>query len=147
MRRKSCIKAFSIGYEGKTVAALCGTLAGAGVTVLLDVRAVAWSQRPEYRKTALATALKAKGIEYVHCKLAGNPFRSASKERDAWTDCKRKYRAHVRTNDQILNIVEEQLRRGGVALFCYEAERTCCHRGVLLEELVRRGTELLVTDL
>ena len=145
--RRPTVSVFSIGYQGKKVAALCDQLVDAGVTVLVDVRAVAWSQRPEFRKTALANALKAKGIEYVHCKVAGNPYRAASKEPDGWVDCERLYRAHVRANKGVLDAVEEQVRRGAVALFCYEAERACCHRGVLLDELRGRVGKLAVTDL
>lgn len=141
------MKVFSIGYQGRRIDAFCETLVDAGVKVLLDVRAVAWSQRPEYRKTALANVLRERGIEYIHCKLAGNPYRAASKEPNGWIECKRKYRAHVRANREILDAVQQHLRLRGVALFCYEAERTGCHRGVLLDELKRRMTKLTVMDL
>lgn len=140
-------KVFSIGYQGRKIDEFCETLQKAGVRVLLDVRAAAWSQRPAFRKTALAKALNEHGITYVHCKVAGNPFRDLSRDPAGWAECRRRYRAHVRKNPMVLDAVAEQVDQGHVALFCYESHRSNCHRGVLFDELRRRAGTLAVTDL
>ena len=43
---------FTIGYQGRRLDDLCGTLFNMGVEVLVDIRERAWSQRPEFRKRA-----------------------------------------------------------------------------------------------
>lgn len=147
MARRAPLTAFSIGYQGKRLDAFCDLLVEAGVRKLVDVRARAWSNRPEFRKTALANALRARGVEYVHCKVAGNPFRPTLDAPQTWSQCRRKYKRHVRANPAILDEVEAQLRQGRVALFCYECDRAACHRGVLLDELRLKITDLQVADL
>ncbi|MBA3393051.1 MAG: DUF488 domain-containing protein [Deltaproteobacteria bacterium] len=42
---------------------------------VIDVRDLPLSRRRGFSKTPLATALTAHGIEYVHLRQAGNPFR------------------------------------------------------------------------
>lgn len=127
MKKKK--KVFNVGYQGRSVDDLCATLRAAGVEVLVDVRAIAWSQRPQYRKTALSEALRASGIEYVHCKVAGNPYRKA----DDWQACRDLYTQHLLEHPDVLTAVEEAVSTRVAALFCYEAERDSCHRGVIIE--------------
>ena len=63
----------TIGYEGTTVAAVLRGTAAAGVTLLLDVRAVAASRKPGFSKRQLAAELDAAGIDYVHLQGLGTP--------------------------------------------------------------------------
>jgi len=64
---------FTIGYEGKTVEELLDQLNASGVKLLIDVRAVAASRRPGFSKTALAGALRERGIDYLHLRPLGTP--------------------------------------------------------------------------
>ncbi len=64
---------FTVGYEGKTVDELLDALKGAGIELLIDVRAVAASRRPGFSKTALAGALAEQGIDYLHLRPLGTP--------------------------------------------------------------------------
>lgn len=124
---------FNIGYQGRSVQDFCTVLERAGVEVLVDVRAIAWSQRPQFRKTALANALATSGIDYFHCKVAGNPYRN----HDDWRTCRKLYTQHLHDNPDVLITLADALSSRTAALFCYEAERTSCHRGVLVEFLRR----------
>src|SRR5919107_1653004 len=63
----------TIGYEGTTMERFLGELTGAGVELLVDVRAVASSRRPGFSKTALAANLKTVGIDYLHLRGLGTP--------------------------------------------------------------------------
>src|SRR5688572_24682668 len=63
----------TIGYEASTVAAFLEALAGAGVTLLVDVRAVASSRRPGFAKSKLAANLAGAGIDYLHLRGLGTP--------------------------------------------------------------------------
>ena len=62
---------FTTGYEAATPARLIATLRDAGVTTLVDVRALANSRRPGFAKTALSAALAEAGIGYEHLKALG----------------------------------------------------------------------------
>ena len=61
-------------------ASLVATLREAGVQRLVDVRKFPSSRRRGFSKTALAAALDAAGIEYVHARALGNP----KPNRDLW---------------------------------------------------------------
>ena len=64
----------SAGYERfKHNADFAKRLRDAGVQRLVDVRELPISRRPGYAKTALAEAMSAVGIEYVHMRALGNP--------------------------------------------------------------------------
>jgi hypothetical protein len=56
----------TIGYEAKTQAEFLDELDAAGIELVLDVRAIAASRRPGFSKTALAGALRERGIDYLH---------------------------------------------------------------------------------
>src|SRR5947209_12479123 len=67
------MRIFTIGYEGTTVPEFIAALKGAGVSRVIDVRALPLSRRPGFSKTALRGALVEAGIEYVHFKALGTP--------------------------------------------------------------------------
>jgi uncharacterized protein (DUF488 family) len=140
------MRVFSIGYEKRSMAEFCDALVKSGVRTLVDVRAAAWSQRPEFRKTALATHLRARGIDYVHCKRAGNPDRPKRGEPIDFNECMRKFSAHLDAHPEVVSEVESLTGGGDVALFCYEGHRHRCHRGVLIDRMEQRGS-LDIVDL
>lgn len=140
-------KIYNIGYQGRSIESFCQTLAAAGVSTLVDVRAAAWSQRPQYRKTALANALSVHGIEYIHCKIAGNPFRPRAGSDQTWQTCERLYSQHLDGRPEIVDALEELVLARPAALLCYEAQRSDCHRGVLLSRLIGRRPKVSVVDL
>ncbi|MEP6968190.1 MAG: DUF488 domain-containing protein, partial [Pseudomonadota bacterium] len=55
----------TIGYEAATLDQVIGRLRGAGVEIVIDVRAVAASRRPGFSKTMLAASLAAAGVDYL----------------------------------------------------------------------------------
>jgi uncharacterized protein (DUF488 family) len=126
---------FTIGYQGRSARGLCEALSAAGVKQLIDVRARAWSHRPEFRKTALKTELERHGIEYVHCKDAGNPFRPKPGETLNWKRCQTLYRKHLDSNPDVVDELTALVGSKPTALFCYEAATTDCHRGELVKAL------------
>lgn len=66
-------KLFTIGYEGATPGAVADALAGAGVELLVDIRAVANSRRPGFSKRALAAGVEERGVGYLHLRALGTP--------------------------------------------------------------------------
>jgi uncharacterized protein (DUF488 family) len=118
-----------------------------GVDLLVDVRERAWSQRPEFRKAALKSALESAGLMYYHFKEAGNPFRPRQGEVKSFASCAESYRFLLASSPQILADALELVTGADVAFFCYEAASTACHRSVLVEELRRLEPSLEVEHL
>ena len=113
---------FTIGYEGRALDEFLGVLAKAKIDRLIDVRSLPLSRRRGFSKTPLREALAAAGIEYVHLRSAGNPFRKDP-------DGVEKYREYL--PPQAVDDVAEVARGHRAALLCYEADVATCHRGVL----------------
>jgi uncharacterized protein (DUF488 family) len=135
------VRIATIGYQRRTPAELVGALVAAGVTRLIDVRAVPASRKRGFAKTPLAAALAAAGIEYVHVRAAGNPFRAAAGWREP-------YRAYLAEHPAV---VDEVIALAGVvpglaALLCVEHDVADCHRGVLADA-IRDRTGATVLDL
>jgi uncharacterized protein (DUF488 family) len=126
---------FTIGYAGKTLAEFVAALLDAGVERVVDVRALPLSSRKGFSKTALGTALAKKGIEYVHLRSAGNPYRDKKHDIE---HCLALYSGHLDENPSVLEEVDAVLAEHRAALLCVEAEAGQCHRGVLAERLRQR---------
>ena len=126
---------YTIGYEATTMADFLAALARAGVTRVIDVRALPLSRRPGFSKSPLAASLKEAGIDYVHLKALGTPKRGrdAAKKGDVAT-----LRA---VYDDQLALPEAQAAAAIMldlaaerpsALLCYERDPCHCHRTLLL---------------
>jgi uncharacterized protein (DUF488 family) len=132
---------FTIGYEGKTPDELLGELEGAGVELLIDVRAVAASRRPGFSKTALAASVRERGIDYLHLRPLGTPAAGREAARKGRTaEMRLIYAGQLETPEagvafeQALSAAAE--RRA--ALLSYEADAAGCHRAMLAERMVGR---------
>ena len=129
---------FTIGYEGAAVPAFLATLGEAGVSTLIDVRALAWSRRRDFSRSALAACLTEAGIAYHHLPALGNP----KPGRDA---------ARAGDHAGFLRVFSAQLDgeagRAGLAqataiaareptcLLCLERDPGRCHRTIVAREI------------
>ncbi|WP_082584863.1 DUF488 family protein [Caulobacter sp. Root655] len=124
----------TIGYEGATPEAFDRALLQAGVQMVVDVRAMAISRRKGFAKTALRSRLASLGIDYLHLKGLGDPKpgREAARAGD-FVLFQRIFGAHMRTSEALadLAILKDLVTRQTVALVCYEANATECHRTVV----------------
>ena len=126
---------FTIGYEQARIDDVVGALKAAGVTRLLDVRAVAASRRPGFSKTALAGALREAGIAYEHLRALGTPKegREAARRGDM-AALKRVYAGQLELPEAQAQAAMLMDRAAGepTALLCYERDAAACHRSLLL---------------
>ena len=129
----------TIGYEGASMPHFLAALRRAGVELLVDVRAVASSRRPGFAKTALSANLHEAGIDYLHLRGLGTPADGRAAARAGQHAAMHTiFRAHMETDgaqealDQLADIV-----RGGrrIALMCFEADHTHCHRSLVVDAL------------
>lgn len=126
---------FTIGYEKATVEEVIAALTGAGVTQLVDVRALPLSRRPGFSKTALAGALAEAGIGYRHLKPLGTPKegRDAARKGDRAT-LMRVYKGQLELPEAqaAAAIMLEAASEAPTALLCFERDPALCHRSLLL---------------
>jgi uncharacterized protein (DUF488 family) len=127
---------FTIGYEGATQAELIGALRTAGVTRVIDVRAVPLSRKPGFSKNVLAAGLKEAGIDYVHLKALGTPpagREAARKGRMA--EMEQIYAAQLETPEAAAEAARmiALARERPSALLCFERDPAQCHRTPLRE--------------
>jgi uncharacterized protein (DUF488 family) len=132
----------TIGYEGKTLDEFLDELSGAGVELLIDVRAVAASRRPGFSKTALAGAVKDRRIDYVHLRALGTPKEgrdAARKGRIA--EMRAIYERQLQTPEAELAMAQAHTAASErhAALLCFERDAAGCHRSIIAERLVERG--------
>jgi len=116
------------GYQGSTPETLFATVCTAGARVLIDVRAVPWSRRPDFTRAALAEAAAVVGLRYVHIGGLGNPAKTDPTGGPGMT-------AYLATPvgraalDEVVFLMAES--DGPVALMCMERDPAQCHRSIV----------------
>src|SRR5215210_6197828 len=124
---------YTIGYERRELDEFVALLGSAGIERVIDVRQLPLSRRRGFSKTPLAAALADAGIEYVHLRSAGNPFRHAK------VNILGLYKAHLRRSPETVDEVVDATNGQRSALLCLERDPADCHRGILAAEIARRG--------
>lgn len=127
----------TVGYQGLSMEEFLWLLERANVRVLADVRAVAHSRRPEFRRTSLHRSLAGRNIAYKHFKEVGAPreIRRQLKDDGQWPAFERGYRKHLRAQKETVAELAQMALKGGVCLMCLEADYKSCHRSLLATAL------------
>ena len=128
---------YTIGYEGRELDEFLAILAANDVERVIDIRELPLSRRRGFSKTPLGHALERVGIEYVHMRVAGNPYRRIRNEipRD---ELLAKYATHLAHARGVVDEVTESARGKRAALLCYEADVHECHRSVLAPKVAAK---------
>ncbi|MGH7552392.1 MAG: DUF488 family protein [Longimicrobiales bacterium] len=119
-----------------------------GIRRLVDVRRFPGSRRyPHFSQRALAAALDAAGIAYVHEEALGGR-RSARKDspNTGWRNLSfRGYADHMATSEFLaaLDRLAAYAESQQVAILCAEAVPWQCHRNLIADALVTRGIEVV----
>lgn len=128
----------SVGYEGRSAAELVRALVAAEVGALVDVRENAISRKPGLSKSALAQRCLANGIEYLHEPSLGNPRDNRDDFRAGIATGRSTYEQHLKaTGTGALRRVASILKHRTVALLCFEADQSTCHRSIVADHLCR----------
>lgn len=128
----------TIGYEGAELDDFVETLRAAGIETLLDIRALPMSRRKGFSKTALASAVEAVGISYLHMKGLGDPKEGREAARAGkYEKFLRIFMAHMKTSEARADLRRaiEFAKEGGACLMCYERDPRACHRKLVAEEV------------
>ena len=129
---------FTIGYQGTTVDAVVGALRQAGVTHLIDVRALPQSRKPGFSKRLLGGTVAAAGLHYTHLRGLGTPKagRDAVRHGDV-AAMQRIFRAHMAAPEAQFDLARARdlIGREPCCLLCFERDHTHCHRNIVAEML------------
>jgi uncharacterized protein (DUF488 family) len=139
------MKIWTIGYEGTTQPELVAALQKAGVTQLIDVRAVPLSRKPGFSKYVLAAGLREAGIAYVHLKALGTPPEGREAARKGRHDVlEAVYAGQLASPEAILQAAQmlDLAAEKPSALLCFERDPGACHRSILLKN-VADGAEIV----
>jgi uncharacterized protein (DUF488 family) len=128
--------AVGIGYEGLTLAEFLDSLSALRVSRVVDVRFAARSRKRDFNKNALAAALAEAGFGYTHLPSLGNPpsNRPGFHGSPAELASARATYASLMPADA-LSTVASLAGQERVALLCFEADQSRCHRDVILSAL------------
>lgn len=129
----------TIGYQGATVRTFLDALRDERIELLVDVRAVAMSRRPGFAKSALAANLEEAGIGYLHLRDLGTPAdgRAAARagRHDEMRTIFREQLATPAAQDALATLADIVRSGRRVALLCFEADPTHCHRSLVAAAL------------
>lgn len=128
----------TIGYEAATQGEVIDRLKRAGVEVVIDVRAVAASRRAGFSKTLLAASLAEAGIDYVHFRDLGTPKPGRDAARKGHVaEMHAIFEDHLAEPAAQLQLAKaiEIAGERRVALLCYEADASGCHRRIVAERI------------
>jgi uncharacterized protein (DUF488 family) len=139
-----------VGYEGLTVDQLVERLTAESIEVLVDIRLTPLSRKPGLSKQALSEALLAAGIRYVHDRRLGNPKENRPAYADATSDAgiaaRVNYREIITKGDGAEAVRELAFlaERHTVAVLCFEADESHCHREQVMVAVADAQSSVLV---
>jgi uncharacterized protein (DUF488 family) len=133
---KRAVTMCTVGYEKRSPSELVDVLQAAGVEQLIDIRELPLSRRKGFSKTPLTALMAEAGIEYIHLRIAGNPFRRRPGNVLAL------YGKHLKRAPEIVDVVLTTVKVKRSALLCVERDHECCHRSVLANALAQRGVAI-----
>lgn len=137
---------FTIGYEGLVQDQLLDFLAGNGVRLLLDVRAVPQSRKAGFSKRVLAASLEARGIGYVHERALGTPKPGRDAARSGRTDAMRAiFAEHMCTDAAAAGLAHATTLAAETrtCLLCFEREPHDCHRSIVATAIAATTGQLI----
>lgn len=138
---------YTIGHSTRTLEELLGLLKREGVSHLVDVRAFPTSARyPHFNKQSLELTLPEHGIRYTHFPALGGRRRVRRDSHNTlWRNAGfRGYADYMESRefDEALNALLEVAAREPTAIMCAEAVPWRCHRSLISDAAVARGTDV-----
>ncbi|HXH84577.1 MAG TPA: DUF488 domain-containing protein [Candidatus Tectomicrobia bacterium] len=138
---------WTVGHSTRSIEDLVALLRAHRIATVADVRRYPASRRhPQFTREALAGALAAAGLGYVHLEgLGGRRATRPDSVNRGWRDAGfRGYADHMQTEafDMHLRALLEEAHRAPTAILCAEAVPWRCHRRLIADALVARGVEV-----
>ena len=129
----------TIGYEGLSIDAYLNKLIMNNVMALVDVRANPVSRKYGFSKMILQNNTEMINIKYIHIPELGisSRLRKNLSGRDSYRDLFDYYEKQVLPNQsKSLEEIKALIRQfGRIALTCFEADHTMCHRHLITDSI------------
>jgi uncharacterized protein (DUF488 family) len=141
---------FTAGYEGTTIQTFIASLQAQNVDCVLDVRAVAFSRKPGFSKSALSRNLENANIHYVHLPDLGTPkpIREKLKSTADYVDFFDTMDAYLTDKQDAVESAYEYVNEHTCCLMCFEHRAEECHRKVVASKIkIRDGNGLQITHI
>lgn len=135
----------NIGYEGKNIDSFLTLLLQYKVQTLIDVRKNSYSMKYGYSKNQLHSTLGKMGINFIHVPELG--IKSDQRQNlthSGYEELFRTYAKSLGEKEEYLDVIKSRSQHEKVALMCFEASASDCHRGVISDRFRSEG--LVVVD-
>lgn len=134
----------TLGYEGRNLDQFLLILKGNNIRRLIDVRNNPFSLKPGYSKNQLAKSLEATGISYLHLPELGiESRRRKNLTKKGMASLFRTYEQELDSKMAALTRIKNLAQKERVALMCFEADATECHRSVIAKKLREDGIDVM----
>ena len=142
------LEVLTVGHSNHEERHFIELLRGAGVKLLVDVRANPRSRYEHFNRSPLAGSLQAAGIGYEQLgeELGGRRTPAPDSANKAWGDeAFRGYADHMASDEFAAGLarLEELAGERRIAVMCAEADWTQCHRRLISDALAARGHRVL----
>lgn len=141
---------FTMGYEGSDIRTFIANLLTNGIDCILDVRALAFSRKPGFSKTALARNLESANIRYVHLPDLGTPkpVREKLKSTGDYSDFFETMDVYLAGKQNAIEFAYKYVNQHTCCLMCFERLAAQCHRKVVARKIkIRDGNGLQIKNL
>jgi len=134
----------TIGYEGRNIDQFIKILVENGVGKLIDVRKNAFSMKSGFSKNSLKSSLEKCGISYLHLSELGiDSNRRKNLTKDGINKLFKRYALELDAKEDNINIITVLAQKERVALMCFEARESDCHRGVIAKRFRDDGLNVI----
>ena len=139
---------WTLGHSTRPIHEFLSLLAGQGIRLLADVRAIPFSRRnPQFNQDVLSASLESAGIKYRHMGALGGRRKSRTDSKNlGWRNASfRGYADYMETDEfqEALKDLEESAECAPTAIMCAEAVPWRCHRSLIADALTVRGWTVL----
>lgn len=146
MKRQPLV--YTVGHSTRELSAFLELLKGNGIKQLVDVRTIPRSlKNPQFNAEALAQALRAASIRYVHLAALGGLRRPARDSiNTGWRNASFRGFADYMQSAEFEKGLERLLNLASArpaAIMCAEAVPWRCHRSLIADALTVRGARVM----
>lgn len=146
------MKLYTVGYEGCDIEEFVEFLDSKKINLIADLRKNPVSRKRGFSKNRFAENLKKMDIDYIHIPALGMPREWRQKAKEGLITRKKMFAEY---DKKILPKCELELRdlltltkKHKVAVLCYEADASDCHRSFAAEQMKKMAKgKLVISDL
>jgi uncharacterized protein (DUF488 family) len=129
-----------MGYERTTIHTFIANLRANNIDCVLDVRALAFSRKPGFSKTALSQSLESENIRYVHIPDLGTPkpIREKLKSTGDYSEFFKTMDIYLTDKQDAIEFAYNYVNQHTCCLMCFEHLAQECHRNIVASKIKDR---------